>query len=515
MPRIIKRNNSYLIRVSCGKDFQGKQIIYNTTYVPKKTTPKAIEKEVFTFAQEYERKVKNGEILLGETETYNDLTEQWKKDWAVDHLTVGQCEQYVSTLERHILPKIGHIPISKITPLQIQNMVQDWKEKYAPKTVKRYVSTMNSVFKFAYRLSVIKDNPCSRIELPKQKKSSGIHCFTLEQSKAFLGFLSEPYMVKHKASQRKCTDGTTCEISEYYEKQTVPYQFQVYFHLAILGGFRRGELLALTWNDLDFVHNTISITKAVSDTKSSGKIIKKPKTQSGMRCLNMPSMCMDMLKAWRFQQYELSQSDLWEGKTGKEFNQNYIFIQRNGTLMDVKTPSHKFRDILKRYNATVENEEDKLPVIRLHDLRHTSATLLISEGTDIETVSHRLGHSKTSVTLDVYTHHLEAKDSEASNVLSKLFCAENEPQNVSKRISDSELTDIMYSLTPDQIEYLKYNFLHEDFVSRMCHATEKKEAALVKKPQYLSENSLFMLNGVEGVASSNLVIPTNMKKPCK
>lgn len=89
--------------------------------------------------------------------------------------------------------------------------------------------------------------------------------------------------------------------------------------------------------------------------------------------------------------------------------------------MHLSTPTHKFIEILDMYNNSCTREEDKLPRIHLHDLRHTSATLLLSENTDIETVSHRLGHSKASVTLDIYGHALPAKDQQAADVLEAMF----------------------------------------------------------------------------------------------
>ena len=76
---------------------------------------------------------------------------------------------------------------------------------------------------------------------------------------------------------------------------------------------------------------------------------------------------------------------------------------------------------MARYNKTVKNEEDKLPEIRLHDLRHTCATILIAEGVDIETISHRLGHSRASVTLDVYGHFMEHLDDTAADALAKIL----------------------------------------------------------------------------------------------
>lgn len=456
MARIIKRNNgSFLIRVTCGRDYKGKQIIFNTTFKPTKTTPRAIEKEVQAFAQEYENKVRNGEVLIGESITFEEFSERWKSEWAFDHLTQGQVEQYCDTLERHILPKIGHMKLSSINALQIQSIVQEWKKTYKPETIRRHVTAMNSVFRFAYRLSVIKENPVDRVELPKLEKDTGVHCFSLEQSKAFLQFISEPFETVYKAHSRKHSNGTIYSVQEYTETHTVPYQFQVYFTLSIIGGFRRGELLALTWNDIDFENCTITVTKAISHTPHSGDVVKAPKTKSGNRCIIMPQHCIEMLRNLRTLEEEQSHSEKWKAKTGREFNSNYIFIQDNGLRMDTKTPSHKFKQIIKRYNSCVECEDDKLPEIRLHDLRHTSASLLIAEGCDVETVSHRLGHSKASITLNVYGHHLEAKDVEASKTLTHLFKAQETPEIGSERVPDSKLLSMINNLTPEQLEVLR------------------------------------------------------------
>ena len=92
-----------------------------------------------------------------------------------------------------------------------------------------------------------------------------------------------------------------------------------------------------------------------------------------------------------------------------------------GSRMDIDTPSHKFKKAIEYYNSTCTNEEDKLPLIHLHDLRHTSATLLLANHVDIETVSHRLGHSKPSITLDEYGHWMEETDRTASDTPETLF----------------------------------------------------------------------------------------------
>ena len=104
----------------------------------------------------------------------------------------------------------------------------------------------------------------------------------------------------------------------------------------------------------------------------------------------------------------------WQG-------QNYIFIQWNGQQMHPDTPYKKFKKIIKRYNKTVTDAKDKLPDISLHGLRHTSATLLISQNIEAKTVYNRLWHSQTSTTIDIYTHALKQLDKKAADTLDELL----------------------------------------------------------------------------------------------
>lgn len=98
-----------------------------------------------------------------------------------------------------------------------------------------------------------------------------------------------------------------------------------------------------------------------------------------------------------------------------------MLTQDTGTQMDISTPNGVMRKIIKRYNDSISDEIDKLPLINVHGLRHTSATLLISQNVDIKTVSNRLGHSETSTTVDIYAHALEKQDAVAAESLSNMF----------------------------------------------------------------------------------------------
>ena len=126
---------------------------------------------------------------------------------------------------------------------------------------------------------------------------------------------------------------------------------------------------------------------------------------------------MELLKSYKLEQnkYRLSIGSQWIGE-------NFLFIQWNGKQMDLSTPYHTFKKIIKNYNKTVTEESSKkLPDIPLHGLRHTSATLLISQNIDVRTVSSRLGHAQTSTTMNIYAHSLKKMDEVAADTLENLF----------------------------------------------------------------------------------------------
>ncbi|WP_440322675.1 tyrosine-type recombinase/integrase, partial [Laedolimicola sp.] len=102
---------------------------------------------------------------------------------------------------------------------------------------------------------------------------------------------------------------------------------------------------------------------------------------------------------------------------------NYIFTQSDGSQMYPSTPYATFQKIIKRYNDSLPPDAPPLPRIPLHGLRHTSATLLISQNVDVRTVSGRLGHAQTSTTMNIYSHQLQSVDRKAASVLDDLLQA--------------------------------------------------------------------------------------------
>lgn len=421
MASIRKRKNSYQITVSNGRDVFGKQILEFATFVPDPTKTNTQNKKALErFVLDFEDKVKSGNYLSGDKICYKDYVDLWLKDYAIKQLQQTTIERCESSLNKIVIPAIGHLKLSKIQPLHIQKLYDDIAKTgynsngkikmYSSNTIKRIHQIISSTLSTAVQWQLIDSNPCSRVKPPKIEKQADVKHFTLEQTNSFIEYLNKPYKVSYCGRTKK--DGSPSD--RHYETRELPTQFKLLFKMALFGGFRRGELIALTWQDIDFKSYTINIDKSSARTKN-GVVTKSPKTYSSIRTVVLPKELINELKLYKTEQqrYRLSIGTYWEGD-------NYLFIQDNGKQMDLSTPNKVFKKVINRYNANVE-DKNKLPEITLHGLRHTSATLLISENIDVKTVSKRLGHSECSTTMDIYAHALQKKDEVAAITLENIL----------------------------------------------------------------------------------------------
>lgn len=399
MASIRKRGDSYRVTVSNGRDVSGKQIIETATFAPDPSrTEKQNRKALEIFAFEFEQKVKSGKYLDGEKITFQAFSDTWLKDYAEQHLELTTIDIYKKLLRVHIIPIIGHLKLSKIQPAHLNRLYNDMLTErkdgkeggYSPTTIKRVHALISSILSTAVKWNILLDNPCKRVTPPKQTKSiDDIKYFTLEESAAFLG-----------------------AVDADLEAGRIQMQHKAFFHLALFCGLRRGELIALTWSDFDFSNCTVSITKSTSIAEGKA-ITKAPKNKTSIRTVAVPDSVIRLLKSYQKEQYQLrlSLGTYWKGE-------GHVFIKADGGQMYPSTPYSIFKDVIHRYN---QQAAEKLPDIPLHGLRHTSATLLISQNIDVRTVSGRLGHAQTSTTMNIYSHQLKKKDEQAADTLENLF----------------------------------------------------------------------------------------------
>lgn len=426
MASIEKRGDSYRITVSAGYDASGRKIRQSVTFHPDRLTAtgrtkadSVIEKEVQAFAAQFERDVKSGSVFGSGSMRFSELVACYLEQYATLELEEGTADGYRAILEKRLLPIWGPVKIKDLAQKQLDlqayfnrlaTPAQDGT-RLAVATIRRYMAVLSSILSWAVTMRLIPSNPMEHVRAPREGyKEARPKSFTVEELKRFMEALELPQTASYKTHTRTAQSGTVYRVQEYQESRKLSEQFKLFFTLAVFSGCRRGELIALDWSDLDFDACTIHINKSVGKT-AHGVVVKRTKTASGVRFIHMPPSVMQQAKRWKLHQaeYRLQLGTAWQG-------QNHVFIQTEGARMHPDTVSAKFKDILRNYNAKCR-PEDRLPDISLHGLRHTTASILINQHTDIASVSKRLGHSRTSVTLDIYTHAIKEADRDAADKL--------------------------------------------------------------------------------------------------
>lgn len=384
MARVVKRNNSYQIRVSCGYTPDGKQILKTTTWTPKEgMTPRQIEKELERQKVLFEERCLSGGTVS--SVKFETLAKEWFHEYAEPNLR-PRTIALMHSLESRTYQAIGHLRMDKINARQIQAFIHNLAEPgvnqrtgggLSPKTQGHYLTFISGVFEYACRMDMLKDNPARRVRIQKgETKEKQI--YTLEEAQRFLDLM-----------------------------QREPLAFQSFFSLAMFGGFRKAEILGLEWKDIDFDTRVITIRRSSLYTKEKGMFTDTTKTKGSQRSLKLPENVLDILRRYRAEQnvYRLQIGDQW-------CNLDRLFTTWNGNAMGSETPYKWLKNFC---------EKNALRFLGIHSFRHLNASLLITSGADVKTVSSALGHSQTSTTLNIYAHTFQTAQAEASEAIANLL----------------------------------------------------------------------------------------------
>lgn len=419
---------SYKVTVSMGRDANGKQILRYATFVPdpdksERQNKKALDRFVF----EFEDKCKSGQIVSEKT-TLKDFSDYWLNTYATK-LEKTTYNNYVSYLNKVILPKLGHMKLSSIRPSTVQRFLDNMREEgydygyrkgtYSESAVQTAKKILSSILSYAVINDILPSNPAAvkQRQHKKVEKKQEVKCFDIQQAITFLAFIEKPIQMivpEHYVTR----NGKKVLIKEYVlGDYNVQLKYRAAFALTIFSGVRKEELLGLKWKDVNFKDCSIDINSAVVFISGEGYLEKAPKSEAGFRKIYLPQSCMDLMKKLKIEQRKniLNQGTAWEGS--RDIEDNWCFTQENGLNMSPSTPRQELQRVIRAYNKNCKREEDKLPVITFHQLRHTSASILIAQGMEPTAVAKRLGHHDASVTLSIYAHSFEERDKAASNAL--------------------------------------------------------------------------------------------------
>ena len=395
-----RKGRGYEIRVSVGSDYTGKRIRKSMIYIPKDgMTPSQIEKELQRQKVMYEEEIKGGRCMNGKIKLH-EFIEIWKRDYAEQKLAKKTYYRYLEYLKR-INEALGHLKLQDIKPIHLNRFYQMLAEdginkkavrddsgkiisngRLAPKTILEHHRIVSTMLNCAVKWRFIPENVAT---------------------------LSDPPKVPHQ--EREClTDSEARQLIMLLGKEPIHYRTMII--VLIYTGLRRGELLGLEWGDIDFENKTITISRSLQYLGGGVYHVKEPKTKSGFRKLSISSYLCDLLL-----EYKDWKDDLVSKVGDSWIESDRLFTRPTGDFFLPDTITWWFRKFI--YSTD-------LPKVSLHSLRHTNATLLIAEGTDVVTVSKRLGHANTSITLDTYAHALKSKDQQAANTLDDILRIEVE-----------------------------------------------------------------------------------------
>lgn len=186
-----------------------------------------------------------------------------------------------------------------------------------------------------------------------------------------------------------------------------PILYRCYFVLAIYSGFRRGEICGLTWDNIDFENNVITVEKALYHISHKGDVLETPKTAFSNRSLKLTDDMFDLLR--ELQAFYAEESKRLEGVW---HDTDFVFKRHDGRAISPVMPN----EWLHRFC-----EEQGLKYVTPHSFRHLNASIMISEGVDVKNVQASLGHSSASTTLNIYAHVFSKVNAIASQTVASKF----------------------------------------------------------------------------------------------
>lgn len=380
---------SYRLTVGGGTDRDGNRIKHTKTI--KATSKREASKALAAFVTE----VENKQYIRPSRLTLAEFSERWLRDYVNVNLAPMTANIYKDKLHDRILPSLGHLRLEDIKPLHMLEFYSMLQEDGIRKdgkpgglsadSIQQYHRVLSSILQHAVNWQVIHENPCMRVKPPRIPQKE-LACLDEIQTAQMLEAL-------------------------YNE----PLKYQVFVTLGVITGLRRGEILGLSWSVINFEDQTLKVTQASQTISGRGIITTTPKTATSNRTIMLPNSVVGLLKSYRAAQVEdrLKCGNRW-------IDSDRLLVQWNGKPMHPNTINKWFREFLVGYNKD-KPSESKLPTIRFHDLRHTAATIMITQGIDVGTVSKHLGHSKPSVTSDIYLQSLQTAQVAAADKMDTLF----------------------------------------------------------------------------------------------
>ena len=447
-----KAGVTYRISVSGGFDTSGKRIRHRTTYKPAPgMTERQIQKAVQRAATDFERSIEQG-YSLDNKQTFAEYAEyvlSLKERTGVRATTL---DRYRGLLVR-INAAIGHLKLADIRPQHLNAFYKNLAEpglrtsggsatakidlakwlkdnKKSRAAIAEAAGISAATVGVAVKGEPIRDDKAEAIAAAMGKRVAEV--FKVEKNtdplsdktvlehhrliSTILTQAEKEMLVPYNAAAKATPPRTEKKDPNYFQPQTIaeildaletePLKWRLITHLLIVTGCRRGEIMGLQWEKVDFEHSRVKIDKSLVISKSMGTYLGNTKT-SDIRYLNLPRETMDLLRQHRRDQLrlQLANGDRWR-------HSGFVFTTDDGGNMSPDSITGWLDAFSARHS---------LPHINPHAFRHTVASVLLANGTDVVTVSKQLGHASVSTTENFYSHIIEENKAKASECIADVL----------------------------------------------------------------------------------------------
>lgn len=377
---------SYSVRVHRGRGLDGKQLKpWTATFEVSPTwAEKTARKKAEAFAAAFEKECREGVTTDSRQKfaAYCDYVIELKEQRGVKHSTIVRYKD----LTARIYPAIGHLKLRELRADHLNDLYTRLAQggqnkrtggKLSAKTILEHHRLISTVLEQAVKEGLVPFNVASRATLPKAEHRE-VNYFQPEQVTA---------------------------IRDALEQESIKWKTLI--HLFLITGARRGELLGLRWDKVDFSRNQLYICNSVLYSPDVGIYESTPKTERSKRFISLPGETMHLLRQYRAWQNE---ERLRLGAYYQD--QGFVFAQDNGRPMHPDSVT----DWLGKFS-----QRHQLPHINPHAFRHTMASMLYFNGVDSVSISKRLGHAQVSTTANIYAHVMEEADQKSADILADIF----------------------------------------------------------------------------------------------
>lgn len=340
----------------------------------------------------------NGKIVPSNSSTIDTLFQDFIKNHsATSALKQSTIQRYKTIYEWQISPSFGKRQLNKITRTDVREWViylsSEYKNKktnqpITRKTVKNALSLLHDMYNHAiYDLEIVDKNPCTKIKIPndamRAKLKTGNELYSEQETLELIANLQ-----KERDNPKSFTHATL-------------------ILLILFTGIRAGEMMGLTWNNVDLEKRELTIESSRLYVPDVGVITDTPKTTSSIRSISIPVFIVDMLKELRVFQDECNL------KMGDQYHDSgFVAVTSTGSPHHPYNTYRWFKRFLKRYD---------LKDTTVHDLRHTHTAMLTRLGVKIIDISNRLGHENPKITSDTYYYLFADNDNQISDTLDQYY----------------------------------------------------------------------------------------------